>query len=112
LAYRLGLISPALESFLQTLRRLRNDAAHAVQQIDLSTSPHLDRIIHLQSLASKSSLWQTLVDEPINPKTNPGASLFVSLAIAVFDGESVVRNSKPFVVDVECDFGLVKPPQK
>ena len=110
LAYRLGLISRDYESFLQTLRRLRNDAAHAVQDINLSVSPHLDRVITLQTLASKSPLWHEFFrDEPVNPHTNPAHSLYSSLVIAVMNGEAAVLDAKPLTVDTVCCFDLMRP---
>lgn len=57
LAYRLGLIDRDVESYLQTLRKLRNDAAHSAHDIDLSKAPHVDRVIHMQQIASKCHLW-------------------------------------------------------
>ncbi|MEX1231421.1 MAG: hypothetical protein WEB58_14335 [Planctomycetaceae bacterium] len=66
LAYRLGLIDRDFESFLQALRKLRNNAAHATDHLDLSTSPHLDHIITLQRLASKSSLWGKFGEGSVN----------------------------------------------
>ena len=108
LAYRLGLLSREFESFLQTLRKLRNDAAHAVQHIDLTTSPHLDRVIHLQSLASKGPLWGMVEAEPVDPKKVPVRSLFLSLMVAVFNGECAVLSAKPFKIETVCSFGLLR----
>ena len=108
LAYRLGLIDRDYESFLQSLRKLRNDAAHAAEHIDLATSPHVDRVVHLHSLASKSPLWETLNDKPANPKTEPAAALFTALVLAVFNAECAVLSAKLFSVDTVCGFHLLR----
>ena len=112
LAYRLGLIDRDYESFLQTLRKLRNDAAHAVQHIDLSTSPHLDRIIYMQSLTSTNPIWGKITNIPIDPKNDPGRSLFASLTFAVLCGESAVLKAKPFEIDDVCGFHLLVSKKK
>ncbi len=108
LAYRLGLIDRDYESFLQTLRKLRNDAAHASQQMDLSTAPHIDRVICMQSLASKSPVWDDVNEAPIVPQSDPSESLFISLAFAVLCAELYVLDAKPFQVDDVCGFHMMR----
>ena len=105
LAYRLGLLDRHFESFLPTLRKLRNDAAHSAQPIALGSSPHIDRVMHLHSLASQSLVWNTLQDKtPVDPKEDPSHSLFASLTVAVFNAECAVLSAKPFQVDNVCTF--------
>lgn len=109
LAYRLGLIDRDFESFLQALRKLRNDAAHAAEHIDLGTAPHIDRVLHLHTLASKSPLWDTVNDhQATNPRTDPAAALFTSLLFAVFNCECAVLSAKPFKSDTICRFDLLR----
>ncbi len=111
LAYRLGLLDRDFESFLQTLRKLRNDAAHSAQPIALQSAPHIDRVMHLQSLASKSPLWSALPESgPTNPKENPSLSLFTSLLMAVINAEISVLSATPFEIDNACTFQAVHPP--
>jgi hypothetical protein len=108
LAYRLGLLNRDFESFLQTLRKLRNDAAHASEQMDLAQPPHLDRIIHLQTLASASPMWSGIAKLDLNPKINPARSLFASVAIAVLALEVSNLMIKPFENKIKCGFDLVQ----
>jgi len=99
LAFRLGLIDRDYESYLQALRRLRNDAAHSAEHIDLASAPHIDRVVHLHTLASKSPIWSKICGEPTDPKQDPAAALFMSLVFAVFNGECAVLSAKPFEVE-------------
>lgn len=108
LAYRLGLIDRDYESFLQTLRKLRNDAAHAAQRMDLISSPHIDHIMHMQTLASQSPLWSKFNKAPVNPKSDPKRSLYMSLMIAVFNLECALLGAKPFHVEEVCDFSMLR----
>lgn len=112
LAYRLGLLSREFESFLQTLRKLRNDAAHAVHEIDLFSSPHIDRVIHLQLLASKCPMWPFIEPNPIDPKTDPRGALVAPLTVAVFSGECALLGTNPMKVETVCGFELVRIAEK
>ncbi len=94
LAYRLGIIDREFESFLQATRKLRNEAAHAQDQIDLAKSPHIDRIMTMSSVASKSGLWKA--GSPINPKTDAVSSLLGSLLLAVTLLEFALLHAEPF----------------
>lgn len=95
LSYRLGLIDRDYESYLQILRKLRNDAAHAAQHMDLLSAPHIDRIISLQSLASRAPFWTMLNESPVDPQVDPGRSLFRSLVIGVLIAEIAALSTEP-----------------
>jgi hypothetical protein len=108
LAYRLGLIDRNYESFLQSLRKLRNDAAHAAEHIDLATAPHIDRVVHLYSLASTAPTWSAINEEPIYPRLDPAVALFRALVVAVFSVECAILSAKQFEVDTVCSFDLLR----
>lgn len=107
LSYRLGLIDRDFESYLQTMRRLRNDAAHAAQDMNLYSAPHIDRIIHLQSLASKAPMWSLINEEPVDPQVEPGRSLFRSLVIGVLVAECAILSAEPICRDDPFGFHIM-----
>lgn len=105
LAWRLGLIDRDFESFLQVLRKLRNDAAHSTEPMDLSKSPHIERIEHLRLLASKAPSWAiTGGDDELATRDNPAAAVFKSLLTAIFNCECALLTVKPLSASVVCDF--------
>jgi hypothetical protein len=108
LSYRLGLIDRDFERFLQTLRKLRNDAAHAAHHIDLRSPPHVDRVLDLHNLASRSPMWTTTFVPPVDPKEDPSASLFSAFTMAVFLAEFALLNTEPFSVKTLWGFHLMQ----
>ncbi len=108
LAYRLGLVDRDFESFLQSIRRLRNDAAHSSEHIDLSTSPHVDRVNHLHSLASKAPMWNFLPKEELIAKTDPARTLRASIIFGVLSLEVAMLSAKHFDHAQICGFHLVR----
>jgi len=58
LAARLGLIEPAVEHSLQTLRRVRNGFAHSTTTATLSD--HADRLAQAYAAARANALWAPL----------------------------------------------------
>ena len=108
LAYRLGLVDREFESFLQAIRRLRNDAAHSSEHIDLSKSPHVDRVNHLQALASNAPMWSIFSKEQFIPKNDPHRSLCASIILGVLSLEVAMLTAKQLNPAQNCGFHLVR----
>ena len=106
LAYRLGIISRDFESFLQTLRKLRNEAAHSSEKMDLSSSPRIQWIEHLFQLASKGAAWDRLFQSVprVTPRESPRIALMRCFLIALFNCEAAVISAKPFTIEGVCNF--------
>jgi len=111
LAFRLGLIDRECESYLQSLRKLRNDAAHSTTPIRLDLPPHIDRVTHLFSQTKKSKLWpefaEGLSGKAPTPKTEPKSCLYFSLYIAIANLEIAIQNAKPLLEEPICTLHIV-----
>lgn len=109
LAFRLGIINRDFESFLQTLRKLRNEAAHSPERMDLLSSPQIQWIEHLVLLASKSPAWTTVFKDVshVSARENPRSAVLKSLLIALFNCEVAALTAKPFAVETICEFGCI-----
>ena len=53
-------------------------------------------------------MWNAIARGPVDPKSDPGRSLFISLTFAVLSGEAAILDAKPFEVDTVCGFYLMK----
>jgi hypothetical protein len=60
LAARLGLIEPAVEQALKTLRRVRNAFAHSATTASLHDPSHADRLAQAYAAARVNALWEPL----------------------------------------------------
>ncbi len=111
LAFRLGVIDRQLERFLQALRKLRNDAAHAANTLNLTTSPHVDYIQTLVGCARQSPLWD---NESIQLSTTElqRKTLFFCFTIAIVNLESAILQSKPFETDACTFLGVARTPRQ
>ena len=113
LAYRLGLIDRDFESFLQTLRKLRNDSAHASTPLDISIPPHIDRVRSLFQITESSPVYKDLFggfDPPLSVKDDPKRCLLTSFMIAVMNLECGIEQLEPFEAKRICSFKIVRAP--
>ena len=91
-------------------RKLRNDAAHSAEHMDLSSSPHIERIIHLNSLTAKSPI-ESALDPPLHRAVDdPSGSLFRSLVIGVFNLQAAANAIEPFNISTVYSLNFVRPP--
>lgn len=104
LAYRLGLIDRDFESYLQSSRKLRNAAAHAQHPIDLSQTPHIDRVVHMNRLCQSRRI---LTDETFNPHEDPAGAVMTSLLYAILALELSYDCAVPFQAE-EISFSSLK----
>ena len=60
LAARIGLIDPAVEQALHSLRRLRNGFAHSTTEVRLADPPYCDRLRESVAQARRNPLWSQM----------------------------------------------------
>jgi hypothetical protein len=114
LAARLGLIEPAVEQALKTLRRVRNAFAHSATTASLHDPSHADRLAQAYAAARVNALWEPLerilqeqsaaapADTPLDPALRDYI-LLITILVAFL--EATALQLRPYQPPVVMRFG-------